>query len=231
MQGFGDNETSQLAQDTTGRDGKPTAEALRYSEAELRSVIDSVPGLIAYIDREERYRFANIQYQEWFKISREAIVGRTAKEVLGAAYPPIKDKIARALAGERVTFEATLDYPDKRRTVWVQYTPDLDETGAVRGFHALVMDITARKQAADAQRDQQRFTQTIIESAPTLTYIYDLHEQRNIFISPQTLPVLGYTAAEVGDMGANVLPQLLHPEDAPRAAARLEQILAARGAS
>ena len=42
-------------------------QALRESETQLRLVIDGMPGLIAYVDRDFRYRFTNRRYSEWFR--------------------------------------------------------------------------------------------------------------------------------------------------------------------
>jgi two-component sensor histidine kinase len=53
----------------------------------------------------------------------------------------------RALAGEDVVFERTLDRPGKpRRHLLVRFFPDRDEHGAVRGIYTLSIDISDRKE-------------------------------------------------------------------------------------
>ena len=52
-------------------------EALRESEERLRLVANNVPALISYVDREQRYRFSNRTYDDWFGISQERMLGRT----------------------------------------------------------------------------------------------------------------------------------------------------------
>ena len=44
---------------------------------------DAVPALLAYVDREERYRFANASYHRWFGFDPRSIVGKNLREVLG----------------------------------------------------------------------------------------------------------------------------------------------------
>ena len=110
----------------------------------LGTVTDSVPALIGYVDRDERYRFVNQAYVEWFGRPREAIVGRTVGEVLGPArYASVGPWVRRALAGERVTFEQPIDHRDgSHRVVRVVYAPDRDDGGAVRGYVGCITDIT-----------------------------------------------------------------------------------------
>src|ERR1700741_804598 len=43
--------------------------ALRESEARLRLVANNVPALISYVAREQRYRFSNRTYSDWFGFS------------------------------------------------------------------------------------------------------------------------------------------------------------------
>ena len=57
--------------------------ALRESEERLRLVANNVPALISYVDREQRYRFSNRTYDDWFGIAHEAMQGRTVAEVFG----------------------------------------------------------------------------------------------------------------------------------------------------
>src|ERR671919_2266051 len=73
--------------------------ALRESEERLRLVADNVPALISYVDREQRYRFANRTYGDWFGIEHEKMPGRTLAEVFGEeVYARIRPHIERVLA-------------------------------------------------------------------------------------------------------------------------------------
>jgi len=120
---------------------------IRRRDAELQLVTDNVPVLISYIDAEQVYRRVNRTYFEWFGQPPEAIVGRTIEAVGGEPhYSNAQPYIARVLAGERVSFESQIWDKDRQpRYVSVSYAPDVAPTGAVRGFVALVQDITERK--------------------------------------------------------------------------------------
>jgi len=116
-------------------------------------VADAVPVLLAYVDRDERYRFANAAYRAWIG-SDEPIVGRTVREVLGEdAYAVVRPRMAVALAGEEVRWDAELRYASGiTRWVDARYLPQRNEAGEVDGFVAAVLDVGERRRAEEALR-------------------------------------------------------------------------------
>ncbi|MET3915623.1 diguanylate cyclase (GGDEF)-like protein/PAS domain S-box-containing protein [Variovorax sp. OAS795] len=124
-----------------------TAE-LRQAESEmrLRTITDNLPALITYIDRDEKITFANATYREWMGVDPARLLGRHVGEVAGEElYLSRKPMIARALAGERVEFEAKTRTRDIDRTTRVSYVPDIGPDGTTRGIFSLSLDITALK--------------------------------------------------------------------------------------
>jgi PAS domain S-box-containing protein len=132
--------------------------AVRESEEMLRLVTDSVPALIAYITPDLRYRFANHAYQDWFGIPPAQVVGRHLSEVLGAAaLEALRPYHDRVLAGHPVSAGLLLTYSTGPRHVHISYTPDVDASGVVRGYTALVEDTTERvKTGEERKRDADR---------------------------------------------------------------------------
>lgn len=123
------------------------ADALRRSEARLRLIIDSIPALIAYVDRNEVYQFANKGYAEWFGLGKEEIVGKTITEVFGEQlHAQITTHLNIAKRGKRVSYEYSRKLPD-RRTVHARsvVVPEVDGSGTVQGFFVLSIDITEQK--------------------------------------------------------------------------------------
>ncbi|MBD1911851.1 PAS domain-containing protein [Leptolyngbya sp. FACHB-16] len=62
-------------------------------------------------------------------------------------------------------------------------------------------------------RDSHHLVQQVTDTIPQVLYVHDLIHQRNIYVNRQIVQILGYTPEEVQEMGENVLPALLHPED------------------
>ena len=116
---------------------------LRESQAQLQGVISGVPALIAYLDTEQRYVYANQQYRERFAPQGRDITGRTVREVVGEErYAIASAALTRALQGEAQSF----DWQPALGT-WQQsnYVPRRDEQGQVIGCYAMGTDITERK--------------------------------------------------------------------------------------
>jgi diguanylate cyclase (GGDEF)-like protein/PAS domain S-box-containing protein len=126
--------------------------ALRESEARLRTIADTLPAMIAYIDFEEVYRFHNLAYEREFSKSGLHVTGRTILETVGEKrYAALQPFIARALRGETLNFEEEDESGAYPRTFDVVYIPQLDEDGiTVVGFHVMRQDVTAQK------REKQR---------------------------------------------------------------------------
>jgi PAS domain S-box-containing protein len=145
-----------LVQDVTDR--TLAEEALRRSEEQLRTVTDNVPAFIAYADREKRYRFVNRVVEEWYGLPASQILGSTVEEIVGKVeYAKIKPGIEAVMLGESVRLEMARDFPDgSRRNIEINYVPDIDEAGQVRGCFALIHDVTERRTAEEALRHTMR---------------------------------------------------------------------------
>ncbi|WBA43949.1 PAS domain-containing protein [Hymenobacter canadensis] len=140
--------------------------ARQVSEAatrQLRVLTDALPVLIGYLDQEQKYRFANRAYENWFQQRPEALLGRPVHTVVGdTAYQAVRPYIARALAGERLEFTARMPYrPDFVRHIHTDYIPDVQADGTVAGFYTLVTDITEQVLAREqVQRLNEELTVT-----------------------------------------------------------------------
>ncbi|WP_017303589.1 PAS domain S-box protein [Spirulina subsalsa] len=127
--------------------------ALRRSEMQLRLITDALPVLISYVDAEERYRFHNKTYGDWFGLSRDQITGRSAQEVLGHLYPFIQTYIHAALAGRKINFELqTPKINGQSRYISATFIPDQTGDGGVRGYFGVMVDISDRK-AVEQMKD------------------------------------------------------------------------------
>ncbi|MBE9157489.1 diguanylate cyclase [Nodosilinea sp. LEGE 06152] len=124
----------------------------------LQQLMDSMPVCISYIDQNRCYQYANTTYQAWFGIRPEDIYGQPIEAVIGAeAYQRAKPNVDRALAGERVVYEAVMPYTAGHRYVQGTLVPDYNIDGAVQGYFALIQDLSDRKAAEIAlQRKAER---------------------------------------------------------------------------
>ena len=126
-------------------------------EHRLELLADALPVLVSYIDSDCRYQYNNVTYERWFAVSREEIRGRHMEEVLGKeAYARVRAMVETALGGQEVSFESELLYKNLgRRQVVSHYVPNVDTHGKVRGFFALIEDVTSEREAQAALRRRQ----------------------------------------------------------------------------
>lgn len=64
------------------RERRIATDALIASEERFRTITDNLPVLVGYVDRDLRYRFNNLAYEEWFGVDRDALIGLTMRELL-----------------------------------------------------------------------------------------------------------------------------------------------------
>jgi len=145
----------------------------RNAELLLRTIMDTVPALIAYVDREGRYRLNNRAYEQWFDHARSDMVGRHMRDVLGeSAWPVIKPRFETALAGHAVRYEASVPYKSGGvRWIDATYTPHLDAGGEVDGVVSLVNDITDRKKAETALRESEGLFRQLANAMPQIVWM------------------------------------------------------------
>ena len=172
--------------------------ALRASEAQLRLVIDAIPGLVAYIDREYRYRFVNQRYSEWFGAPLSNIQAKTVADAFGPdQFELIRPHIDRALRGEPVTWELSHTYPDGiRRDVRATYIPERMADGSVAGLVALVEDLTHQKKSQDAIRNSEERYRRIVETAAEGIWTVNRHGITT-FVNARIAQLLGYQIDEL----------------------------------
>ncbi|HEX5345192.1 MAG TPA: response regulator, partial [Duganella sp.] len=126
---------------------RATAERLSASEHFLRTVTDNLPGKVAYWDAALRCRFANRYFLDWHGVGLERVIGASMPDIVGQPqYQERLPHIQAALAGQVQGFAGKQQWPSGDVSyTWVNYIPDVDDSGAVKGFFMLVSDITALK--------------------------------------------------------------------------------------
>lgn len=130
----------------------------KQQESYLSGITQESPSLLSYIDKDEKYLFANQAYQRWFGIEPESLHGRTIGDRLGPEkYKELRPYIQRALNGETVNLETDLAGKNNQHyQVKITYTPHFDAEKNVKGFFVSVDDITAFKETERIQEKARK---------------------------------------------------------------------------
>ncbi|HRL75416.1 MAG TPA: PAS domain-containing protein [Candidatus Accumulibacter phosphatis] len=125
---------------------------------DLAALLNSLPSMIGYWDRNLRNRFANHAYRDWFGLDPATIPGRHIRDVIGEERYRLNLRyIEAALRGSAQQFERAIPSPDggSLRHALARYIPDVVD-GEVQGFFVEVTDVTPVKASEQAlQRAQE----------------------------------------------------------------------------
>jgi diguanylate cyclase (GGDEF)-like protein/PAS domain S-box-containing protein len=137
---------------------------LATTHERLRNITDSIPALIAYVNREMRYEFFNHAYQEWFGRDKLLNPGMHMADVLGEVYERALPNIQRCFGGETVSFEVSgVQMPGLPEHAIVNYLPHRNGD-EVLGCYVLVFDISTQKRAEEALFREKELLSVTLQS-------------------------------------------------------------------
>ncbi len=147
---------------------KRTEQALRESEQSVRMYTDNAPAMLIYVDTDIIIRFANRTYAEFHGLPSDQVINRKVRAVMGEAeYAQRKPYIHNALKGIRQHYEDEFQrYTKEKVYLLITYIPDIGEQQEVRGFFAVLQDISQRRKAelaveeANVMLEQRVFQRT-----------------------------------------------------------------------
>jgi PAS domain S-box-containing protein len=187
---------------------------LELARRSLQTVLDAVPSMIGYWDKQLINRVANRAYQDWFGLDREAIPGMHARELFGAElFESNRELMEAALRGEKKTFNRTISTPTGKKHALTHYLPDIDN-GEVQGFYDIVHDITevteANSHLMHLVRENRALLNTINQQ-----FMYSVTDMRGniIDINNNFLEASGYSQAEVLGQNHRLLNAGVHSSE------------------
>ena len=187
--------------------------ALCQREDQLRLITNAVPVQISYVDGEQRYRFNNKGYEDWFGLPTSEIYGKHIREIVGeSVYQSILPYVETVLSGEQVTYETQV--PNKDGTnhyINVTYVPQFSQQGKVEGFVALITDITLHKLAEAALKQSEKRLKTLTEKSRVIPWDVNATTGNFTYVGPQTVEILGYPLSDW--YIDNFWAKHMHPED------------------
>ncbi len=91
--------------------------------------------------------------------------------------------------------------------------PVLDETGHIIEWFGAAHDITERIKAEEELKEEHYFLEQVTNNTPHLIYVFDLDEQRFIYVNRRITELTGIEEDYVYGMGPHLFKLILHPGD------------------
>ncbi|WP_293348854.1 MULTISPECIES: PAS domain-containing protein [unclassified Microcoleus] len=88
----------------------------------------------------------------------------------------------------------------------------------------LEAEIEERKRVEAQLRESQQWLSAVIKMNPNVLYVYDVIEQRILYLNRELYIDLGYSLEEIQQMPAAFLPNLIHPDDLPAFSEHMRRI-------
>lgn len=180
---------------------------LAKRERFIRTVADALPSMIGYWDTDMRCQFANKVYQEWFGKTPEQMLGQHMAAALGdKLFQLNRPLVEAALAGAPQEFERSVLKPDGTvGHTLVNFVPDKDPQGVVKGFFALVTNISRLREADAAIR----LSASVFEASTDGIMVTDT-QGTILSVNAAFATLTGYSADEAVGQNARILKSGRH---------------------
>ncbi|MBM0744787.1 PAS domain-containing protein (plasmid) [Phormidium sp. CLA17] len=210
-------------------DARKAAEAaLERSQRQYQTLVENSPDIIERFDPQLRHLYISPALTKITGMATDVFLGKTCRE-LGMDEGMVNTWEAAACSllttGRKQLIEFETPTLDGFRSYEMAVVPELSDQHAIESLLCISRDVTERKAAEAALREQQQFTEQIADSTLAILYVYDLIEQRNIYCNQQIAVVLGYSVDEIRLMDSDLLPGLTHPDDLPQMMANHQRLL------
>jgi len=173
-------------------------------------ILNGAPALLAYLDSEQRFLYANETHRTWLGVDPLELIGRCLIDVIGMKnYRRASPALEQAYAGQMASYEGELFNRRERRYAHGNFQPDFDADGHVRGVFTTLVDITERRtMELQLHESEQRFFGAFQHAAIGMALVHP--DGQFLRVNTAACQMLGYSEDE---LPAQRLADITHPDD------------------
>ena len=189
----------------------------KRAERELMRIgkaVESVSDAIVIADRSGRSIYHNPAFLHRFNYTPETLnaVGGLSRlfadsDLGGMVFAKIAQ--GKSWLGEAILYNSD----DRKMLVSLRADAIEDREGHIVGLVGICTDVTERRQAETALWETQHLLEQIARTTPTSIYIFDVSQQRNVYLNQAGCQFFGVSPAQLVDRGWDFFADALHPED------------------
>ena len=191
---------------------KRAEEDLRQSESRLQAILENTEALVFIKDLKGRYVLTNRAFEQAFNIAKEDFVGKTDYDFMPKEMADqFRENDQKVLQLKKpLEFEETALQEDGIHTAVSIKIPMYDHEVNIYGVCCIATDITERKWAEEALREERDFSRNLLQASPTF-FVAINGEGRTMMMNETMLETLGYAEDEV--IGTNYLEAFVPEPD------------------
>ncbi|MGV3527459.1 MAG: PAS domain-containing sensor histidine kinase [Flavisolibacter sp.] len=214
-------------QDITEQDR--VQQELKDNQTFIRKITDATPSIIAsYNVNTGQYVFVSQGFRKLLGYEPELLMHKGIAFVQSIMHP---DDVESVMEKNREAMHQAHTDPEDNSMV-IEFTYRMrHQNGEYRWFHTygtifdrnaenqvehvlnITLDVTDQVEAAEKIREQEHFIQQIADASPTILYLFDVEQQKVVYINREIFFVLGHTPDEILDTAELVTEKFYHPED------------------
>ncbi|VXD22698.1 Multi-sensor signal transduction histidine kinase (fragment) [Planktothrix serta PCC 8927] len=209
-----------IQRDITER--KQTETALQEREMMLRSLGDNLPNgaifqIIQELDKSFCFNYISAGIEQITGLKPEDILKEPSllmSQILPEDYSVWQQKMEEAYQNLSL-FDAELRQQvtsGEIRWTHSRSAPRRLSDGRML-WNGIVVDITELKTTELALQETQKFIQKISDTTPNLLYVYDVLNQKNIYLNPKGSEFFGRSISEIQERGLAFFQEIIHPDD------------------
>jgi len=159
-------------------DRRAAEEKLGQSHRFLQNLIDTLPVPFVCKDAQSRYLLVNESFTRLYGLDKSEILGRTLREFYPSdnaeRHCSIDDAVLARQNGDSTQYEESFALAGQEQRHWLVFKSHLRLADGGSGIAGIGIDITERKQAEEALREERRRLADVIEGTRTGIWEWNL---------------------------------------------------------